>query len=85
MIEYARCLIDNPNAIDPQLDFVIGLFALPVVLMHLHAGAGNWMRRLHERLGDCGWAWTEALGYAGMIWLIMVNSGTPGEFIYFQF
>jgi hypothetical protein len=29
--------------------------------------------------------WGEAFAYACMALLIVVNSGTPGEFIYFQF
>ena len=30
-------------------------------------------------------AWTEALAYAAMVFLIFTNSGVSGAFIYFQF
>jgi hypothetical protein len=53
--------------------------------MHLHAASGQWRARMRERVGPRAWAWSEAIGYAAMILLIVVNSGTPGEFIYFQF
>ena len=85
VLEYLRCLAHNPFGIKPQLLFVIGLFSLPVILMHLHAATARWRRRIRERVGARTWAWSEALGYATMILLILVNSGTPGEFIYFQF
>jgi alginate O-acetyltransferase complex protein AlgI len=85
VIEYARCLVHNPVGIQPQLAFVIGLFSLPIVLMHLKAAGTNWLRSLRARMGDGGTAWTEAAVYSTMLWLILVNSGTPGEFIYFQF
>lgn len=85
VLEYVRCLVHNPFGIQPQLLFVIGLFSLPVLLMHLHAATTRWRRHVRERLGPRAWAWSETLGYAAMILLILVNSGTPGEFIYFQF
>jgi alginate O-acetyltransferase complex protein AlgI len=85
VVAYARCLAHNPLGIGSQTMFIIGLFSVPVVLMHLHAAAGNRLRRLRERVGDGAWQWTEATIYAGMCLLIVVNSGTPGEFIYFQF
>jgi hypothetical protein len=53
--------------------------------MHLHHAAAKWRLRLREKVGDRGWAWAEASVYGGMLLLIIVNSGTPGEFIYFQF
>jgi hypothetical protein len=55
------------------------------VLMHLKAAGSNWLRSLRARMGDGGTAWTEAAVYSTMLWLILLNSGTPGEFIYFQF
>jgi alginate O-acetyltransferase complex protein AlgI len=82
---YIRCLAGNPSGFHPQLVFQIGLFALPVVLLHLHHARPPLRMRLREYLGTPAWAWTEAAVYAGMICLIVVNSGTPGEFIYFQF
>jgi alginate O-acetyltransferase complex protein AlgI len=85
VIEYTRCLLHNPVGLEPRSFFVIGLFSLPVVLMHLHAAGGRWLGRLRQRVGEGAWAWSESLAYAAMLLLIVVNSGTPGEFIYFQF
>ena len=85
VIAFVQCLIHNPVGVRPQSLFVIGLFSLPVVLMHLRAAAGSALRRWRERVGEPAWSWAEPLVYGAMLWLIVVNSGTPGEFIYFQF
>jgi alginate O-acetyltransferase complex protein AlgI len=85
VIAFGKCLVHNPAGVRPQSLFVVALFSLPVVLMHLRAASGGWGERLRQRAGERAWAWTEPLAYAGMLWLILVNSGTPGEFIYFQF
>lgn len=85
VIEYVRCLATAPNGVEPQLLFVIGLFSLPVILMHLYSAARPMLPAVRARFGDRAFAWSEAMVFAGMAWLILVNSGTPGEFIYFQF
>jgi alginate O-acetyltransferase complex protein AlgI len=85
VIAYVKCLIHNGGGIVPQQLFVIGLFSLPVVLMHLHAAVRNRLNRMHTWAGDTVWAWSETLVYSVMLLLIIVDSGTPGAFIYFQF
>ncbi len=64
---------------------MIGLFSIPVILMHLHEAGQGWLEKLKARAGLAAHGWGEAVAYAAMAWLILVNSGTPGEFIYFQF
>jgi alginate O-acetyltransferase complex protein AlgI len=85
VIEFARCLVFNPLGVQPQSLFVIVLFSIPVVLMHLHAALEPQLASWRARLGEKVWGWSEAAAYAAMVFLILVNSGTPGEFIYFQF
>ncbi len=85
VLQYLGCLAHNAVGVSPQLLFVIVLFSLPVVLMHLEAAVPGWRNRLRLRLGEKSWAWTEAVMYSAMLFLIFVNSGSPGEFIYFQF
>jgi alginate O-acetyltransferase complex protein AlgI len=84
-VEYMRCLIQNPIGLQPQLFFQVALFSLPVFLMHLLSAARPGLARLHDRLGASGRAWGEAVAYGCMLCLILLNSGSPGEFIYFQF
>jgi len=85
VIEYVQCLVHNPLGLQPQLGFVIGLFSLPVVLMHFRAAGVKWVQGFRARLGQGTSVWGEAAVYSAMLLLILVNSGTPGEFIYFQF
>jgi alginate O-acetyltransferase complex protein AlgI len=84
-LEFMRCLIRNPTGLQPQLFFQIALFSFPVVCMHLFAAARPRATRLRIRLSHSPWAWAEAVVYASMLCLIIVNSGTTGDFIYFQF
>ncbi len=85
VIEFVRCLAHNPMGIEPQPLFLFCLFSLPVLLMHLYAVWGERLQQWRERLGNSTWAWSEAGVYSTMLFFILVNSGTPGEFIYFQF
>lgn len=85
VVAYIGCLSRNPMGLQPQLFFQIALFSLPVVFMHLHDAFKPQLAALRARLPEPGRAWSEAAAYGTMLWLIMVNSGTPGEFIYFQF
>ena len=56
----------------------VGLYSIPVILYHLkdkiaQAGKNHFTN------------WMEPLAFAIMLWLIIFNSGSAGEFIYFQF
>ena len=77
---YLRCLVANRGGIMPQPVFVIALFGLPVVLHHLWGAfspcfPGSPAAR--QRLST--------LAHGAMLAAILVNAGTPGDFIYFQF
>ena len=69
----------------PQPLFVLGLFGLPVVLLHMVMASDGLRRRLFADVREARWVWVESALYAGMLFLILVNAGTAGEFIYFQF
>jgi hypothetical protein len=71
--------------LEPRTFFVIALFSIPVVLMHLYAALEHRLAPWRARFGERAWGWGESAAYASMSWLILVNCGTPGEFIYFQF
>jgi alginate O-acetyltransferase complex protein AlgI len=85
VIEYVKCLAHNSGSPDPQSSFVILLFSLPVILMHVWHAGESWRTSVKRQLSESARAWCEAVGYATMALLIVANSGTPGEFIYFQF
>ncbi|HEX4459520.1 MAG TPA: MBOAT family O-acyltransferase [Polyangia bacterium] len=57
--------------------FNIGIYSVPVLVYHAHY---LW-RRSHESRG----ALVETLVLGGLLSLIILNSGSPGAFIYFQF
>jgi len=81
VLAYARCLVANPGGAQVQSLFVIAVFSLPVVAWHLWAALAAWRRRWSPAL-----TWrTETALYAAMLWLTLVNSGSAGDFIYFQF
>lgn len=79
--QYLRCLVSNPGGVLPQPLFVIGLFGLPVVLLHAWGATRGW----RERLGPVTGARLEVALYGVMLFLVVVNAGTSGDFIYFQF
>lgn len=56
----------------------VGLYSIPVILYHL--------KDQIIQLGTKKFAgWLEPMAFAIMLWLIIFNSGSAGEFIYFQF
>jgi alginate O-acetyltransferase complex protein AlgI len=78
---YVRCLFTNPGGLLPQYGFVIVLFGTPVALHHLWGATRAWRER-------CGPLWAGRLDvavHAVLFFLVLVNAGTPGDFIYFQF
>lgn len=80
VIGYVQALFgDNEGrTIAPVLLFFIGLFSLPVVLYHV------WYL-LHRDGGRPGLDRLRPFLYGLMLFLILVNSGSGADFIYFQF
>jgi hypothetical protein len=78
---YVRCLFTNPGGLLPQYFFVIVLFGVPVALHHLwgatHAWRGRWGPLWAGRM--------DVAVHAVLLFLVIANAGTPGDFIYFQF
>ena len=85
VLEYFRCLFTNPSGVQPQGLFVIGMFSLPVIIYHLAAGWPQLKQRWTQRMGSVAACRAEGLFYAALLLTVIVNSGTPGDFIYFQF
>jgi len=82
VVRFMQALFTAPFGWERQLSYVLVLFSIPVFLQH---GWSAWSQRpaapkLFRNDGRF-----EVLAYALMLALIVVNSGGPGEFIYFQF
>ena len=82
VIAFGRALVSASWGWDRQFSFLVVLFSLPVVAQHLWsvvcrpaAATGRF------RAGGS----LECVGYAVLLVLIVVNSGSPGTFVYFQF
>jgi alginate O-acetyltransferase complex protein AlgI len=83
VLAFARWLVKSPVGFESQRCFVVLLFSTPVVLLHFRKA---FQYKLASGIAKPGLeAWGETAAYACMAFLIVVNSGTPGEFIYFQF
>jgi len=68
----------------PQSIYAILVFGLPVILYHVWGHLR--VRVISNVAHDSRTArWALDLVYAVMLFLILTNSGSPGEFIYFQF
>ncbi|MBN8246469.1 MAG: MBOAT family protein [Verrucomicrobia bacterium] len=81
VVEYARCIVRNGGAPKVQALYVIAVFSTPVVLWELWAATSGWRAGWNENRRR----WMMAGAYATMLFLIVTNSGSPGDFIYFQF
>ena len=79
---FLRALVEAPMGLRGRATFIILVYGAPVVLYHLWGyvraaeppASQSRMRRL-----------VEALAFGAMLYLILVNSGIGGSFIYFQF
>ena len=76
---FLQRLLQWPGGISPQPIFSCLLFGSAVALYHFH----GWLAERGQENQPP--AWTEALAYAAMVFLIFTNSGVSGAFIYFQF
>jgi alginate O-acetyltransferase complex protein AlgI len=85
VIAYGKTMLHAGWKPQPHMTFVIVLFSIPVVLFHLWgAMRGLWMR-LEQSIGPRFRMRCENTILGVMLFLIFVNSGTAGTFIYFQF
>ncbi len=81
VVAFVHELISHPGRPKPQPLFVIVLFSAPVILWHLWAATASWRQTWPS-------IWKERIevGAAALLgFLVVVNAGPSGEFIYFQF
>lgn len=76
-----KCLWTNRQPANGPKLFAVALFSLPVILWHLWGAARAWRERWPQTLQQR----VSTAVYAAMVFLTAVNSGSPGQFIYFQF
>lgn len=78
---YLRTMATQGGAPQVQALYVIACFSLPVILWHLWGATEPWRRTWSAQTAE-----RVTIGLHGvMLFLIITNSGPPGEFIYFQF
>ena len=82
VIAFGRALVFASWGWDRQFSFLVVLFSLPVMAQHLWSVVCR-PAAVPGRFRAGGWL--ECVGYAVMLVLIVVNSGSPGKFVYFQF
>lgn len=79
VIEFFQTLVANRHLDSPmRLEPYVLFYSAPVVLWHVH-------HLLSARLRWPGLRPVRTLGYATALAAIVLNSGSPGAFIYFQF
>lgn len=72
-VEYVRAMARLPGPFNPGDLFTAAFFVAPVGIYHALAWTPSWKERLSPVI------------YGLLLFLITVESGTPGDFIYFQF
>ena len=79
VLQYLQCIIDNSTIKSDyaKLTYLV-LYSLPVILYHC-----IYLFKSKPSFGKC--FRYEYVIYGGMLFLIIVNSGSAGAFIYFQF
>lgn len=74
-----KAIVTTPTKIDLQTVVRISFFASPVIAWQIRAARPD--LQLSGKLAY----WGDVALYGAMFWLICVNSGAAGDFIYFQF
>ena len=81
VIQYAKCMVTNPFVPgDKGRLFFITIYSIPVVLYHLHyllASKSMNYKSIFVKF--------QFLLYGFLLFLVLTNSGSSGDFIYFQF
>lgn len=75
---FNACLTNWRQSTDTRLIAFVGFYSIPVIAYHFLA-----LRK--SRSGYSLSPVAQQLGYAGCLLALLVNSGSPGAFIYFQF
>ncbi|MEM7383850.1 MAG: MBOAT family O-acyltransferase, partial [Verrucomicrobiota bacterium] len=80
---YFQAIAENRAGVTARNAFTVLLFGSPIVLYHVYG-------MLRERMGQQaflsrGSRLLDPCVYGLLLWLIFVNSGSSGSFIYFQF
>lgn len=79
VVQYVKTIFSNWSVAPGKMKiFLIFIYSIPVVVAHILA----WGRE--QRRWNISSAWS-VFGFAVMLFLLLVNSGFSGEFIYFQF
>lgn len=85
VILYLNELAAWKPGVAPQPVFAILLFSTPIVLYHIWGAARSTVERKMVEHCPQGYPLAVNGAYAVLLFLIITNSGSPGDFIYFQF
>lgn len=85
VVGYFHALAHARWGLHPQITFVMVLFSIPVVLWHAWGAWGGIWPKLQRIAGSNIRIHCENVLLGAMLFLILVNSGPAGTFIYFQF
>lgn len=81
VIAFLRAVVNNTTKPNDTLGIMLILmYALPVIVYHLHYLLGDKLPRVR-----LNWARWDYIAYGLLIFMIITNSGSEGTFIYFQF
>ena len=81
VLAFGRCVVHNSGSTQTQPIFVIALFSLPIVAWHVWSA----LRPCRIRLPSHWIVPVETAIYATALGCVLTNSGSAGDFIYFQF
>jgi alginate O-acetyltransferase complex protein AlgI len=79
-VYYMIAMFRNKGHRDMKIIFYTLLYSLPVVLYHFH-----YLYKTYVAKSPAVYGRFQPFLYAILLFGIIVNSGSPGEFIYFQF
>ena len=82
---YLREMTAGHEGKSPQIFYEIVIFGMPVVLYHVWAVLRPRFWEPFVRIDPLRAQLCSNIGYGFLLFLILVNSGCSGSFIYFQF
>lgn len=87
-VAYVQCIGTNwDRGYDVSLIYYITFFSSPVVLLHVRylLLRSHWWQQQSQPGGRPFGPMLAPASYGLMLWMLLINSGTPSAFIYFQF